>query len=190
MENENVKVTSQGCCYSNLFGYATHIIEPLFPLWCIYRYIYKSRSISFRGNKSNVLALRETDLKNNMAAGGKFVSILCPLRGQSCWIQIERWNILSIKGSRLLTSDLIAPECCIVTANITRPGESLTALLSHTITPHRGLYSFWQHPAKLSVSIHPSYHFPIGGTQRWCCSLLYETQRTLRGPKAVSDNKK
>lgn len=133
---------------------------------------------------------RETDLRDNMAVCCWFVSILCPLKGQTCGIQIKkRWNIPSIGGSSFLTSDLIAPECSIVTVTcIGRAEERLAALLSHTMTAHRGLYATWQHPVKLSVSIHPSHHSPIGGTQRWCCSLLYEILCSLGGLKAVPDN--
>lgn len=63
------------------------------------------------------------------------ICLLCPLRGQACWIQIERWKILSIKGSIFKeaiqeTSDLILPECAIVRANITK-------LVSHCFAqPH------------------------------------------------------
>lgn len=67
---------------------------------------------------------------------------------------------------RFLTFNLIMPECAIVTVIPNNPSRLVCpALHSCTMTPHRGLYSFWQHPAKLSVSIHPSHHLPIGGTE-------------------------
>lgn len=108
--------------------------------------------------------------------------------GTSCWIQVEKWNILSPAGRIfwfLIWFSLNAPLWCL--HNLTR--LDFSSLHIHTTTPHRGFYSVWQFAVKLSVSIHPFRNLPIGGIQRWCCSLLYETLRTIGGPKAVPDSK-
>lgn len=39
---------------------------------------------------------------------------------------------------------------------------------------HTEFNSLWQHPTKCSVSIHPYHHLPLGGTWRWCYSLLLQ----------------
>lgn len=61
-----------------------------------------------------------------------------------------------------------------------------STLHSHTMTPHKGFYSVWQHHVQLSVSIHRPYHLTIGGTQRWCCSLLHWNSTNQQDPKVCA----
>lgn len=106
----------------------SHSFQILLCYRHIYLYLYKPRKykiISTATYGMNTFS-KNSSLSSGWHAGCSLqICLLCPLRGQTCWIQIERWKILSIKGSIFKeaiqeTSDLILPECAIVRANITK----------------------------------------------------------------------
>lgn len=114
------------------------------------------------------------------------IHLLCPPRGRRCRIQIASWNILSIKGGRLLQSDLISPECTVHAAN-TEPSRfpcCLAASCSFMASPQGGLRSPWQ------LAVHLSQWTSLTSRRHDAVRSFMKLPVASRAPGAVPDNNK